>query len=106
MMATEETKNTQEKIYNVDAAFEVLYREGITTSVQGVRRFLREGELIGERSEYLKEGWRIRESDLNRFIEERRQKDPRVAIIADLKRKIAKLEEENRKLKEQLEHER
>lgn len=56
--------------YTVNEAFEILKREGVTKSVQVIRRWLRSGELKGTRASR-KEGWKIKKSDLQTFIDTR-----------------------------------
>ncbi|WLR44440.1 helix-turn-helix domain-containing protein (plasmid) [Bacillus carboniphilus] len=55
---------------NIDEVFERLQELKITTNKESVRRWLRQGKIKGEiRSK--KEGWFVRESDLQEFIESR-----------------------------------
>ena len=58
-------------IYTVDEAFKMLKQYGITTHIESVRRWLRNGTIKGIPPTTKKEGWRIREEDLQRFIESR-----------------------------------
>lgn len=58
-------------MYTVDEAFEILERNKITTSKESVRRWLREGVIKANPPATRKQGWRISEDALNRFIAER-----------------------------------
>lgn len=60
-------RNGAMKIYNIDEAFELLERSGITTHVASVRRWLRNGDLKGT-IESKRKGWEIKEKDLFDFI--------------------------------------
>ncbi|MFC7064238.1 hypothetical protein [Halobacillus seohaensis] len=57
--------------YNVDQALEKLKHYKITTHKESLRRWLRNGTLKGMAPTSRKEGWRINESDLWAFIQER-----------------------------------
>lgn len=57
--------------YTVSAALERLKQEGITESIQVLRRWLRSGKLKGTRASR-KEGWKIEKSDLQLFIDTRK----------------------------------
>ncbi|MDQ0268533.1 hypothetical protein [Cytobacillus purgationiresistens] len=57
------------KMYGVNEVFAVLKDNKITTNIESVRRWLREGALEGEASNSRKEGWKISEEALQRFLE-------------------------------------
>lgn len=58
-----------ERYYNVHEVLNILRKHYVTYSLQMVTRFIRDGKLKAERSEYRKEGYRIKESDLYDFID-------------------------------------
>lgn len=58
-------------MYTVDEAFEILKRNKITTSKESVRRWLRDGVIEAAPPATRKQGWRIAEDALDRFIAER-----------------------------------
>jgi hypothetical protein len=64
--------NTVGNQYNVYEALRVLQEHFITSSIQMVARWIREGKLLGSRTENRKDGYLIDEDDLYRFIEERK----------------------------------
>lgn len=59
------------KHYNVNEAFKLLKANKITTQKESVRRWLRQGTIQGVPPASRKEGWLIREDDLNTFISSR-----------------------------------
>ena len=59
------------KVYSVDEAFELLKQNKITTNKESVRRWLRQGVIIGIAPTSKKEGWNIPEENLNEFIRNR-----------------------------------
>lgn len=59
------------KLYDVNEAFELLKTNKITTQKESVRRWLRQGTIQGIEPNSRKEGWLIREDDLNTFISSR-----------------------------------
>ncbi|MFB4166154.1 hypothetical protein ACE1TI_20765 [Alteribacillus sp. JSM 102045] len=59
------------KMYSVEEAFDVLKSYKITTHIESVRRWLRNGTIQGEPPRSRKEGWRISEEDLYAFIRDR-----------------------------------
>lgn len=58
-------------MYSVDEAFETLNDLKITTNKESVRRWLRNGDIIGIPPTSRKEGWKITEDELNEFIKKR-----------------------------------
>lgn len=58
-------------MYNVEDAFSLLKTYKITTHMESVRRWLREGTIKGIPPKSRKEGWLIREDDLYAFIRSR-----------------------------------
>lgn len=54
--------------YTVDDAFEILKEYKITTHKESVRRWLRNGDLKGQRHSSRKAGWMIYKADLFEFI--------------------------------------
>lgn len=59
------------KSYNVFEATKLLDKHYVTDSIKMVTRWIRNGELVGSRSNNRKEGYLIDEEDLLEFIEER-----------------------------------
>ncbi|WP_240378137.1 hypothetical protein [Bacillus piscicola] len=59
------------KMYSVEEAFEILKAYKITTHMESVRRWLRNGTIQGEAPLSRKEGWRISEDALYSFIRDR-----------------------------------
>lgn len=86
----------------VEEAFYILQQEGITHSIQMVRRWLREGKINGICTPNRKEGWHIPKHELAVFIESR---DTHVGLkqtINHLTEEIKRLTQENETLKLQL----
>ena len=86
----------------VEEAFHILQREGITSSIQMVRRWLREGKIKGIRTPNRKEGWHIPKRELNLFIESRDTHAGLKQTITRLTAVIEHLTQENETLKQQL----
>lgn len=63
------------KHYDVNEAFDLLKANKITTQKESVRRWLRQGTIQGITPASRKEGWLIREDDLNTFISSRLPND-------------------------------
>jgi hypothetical protein len=60
------------KIYSVDEAFLILQHNKITSHKESVKRWLRQGKLLGQKGGGPKKnGWIIQEEDLHAFIKER-----------------------------------
>lgn len=55
----------------MDQAFEILHKNKITTNKESVRRWLRTGVIKGIAPASRKDGWKITESDLQVFIQQR-----------------------------------
>jgi regulator of replication initiation timing len=72
-------------------ALERLKEAGVTSSIQVLRKWVREGQIKAKKSHFKKEGYRIHEEDLERFIEERNP----------LYKEVKRLREENRNLKQE-----
>jgi hypothetical protein len=60
-----------DKLYTLNETFDVLKKYKITTHKESVRRWLREGALVGIQPTSKKSGWRVREEDLNQFIQKK-----------------------------------
>lgn len=56
----------------VEQAYEVLKEEGLTTSLEIVRRWIRQGKLKATQWESRYEGYRISREDLQKFILEKK----------------------------------
>lgn len=63
------------KIYTVQTAFDLLKTYKLTTHIETVRRWLREGNIKGIPPKSRKEGWMIQERDLLAFIQSRMPDD-------------------------------
>ena len=59
------------KMYSVQEAFEILKENKITSNIESVRRWLRQGKIKGIAPKSRKDGWKILESDLQNFMKER-----------------------------------
>ncbi|MEK6190578.1 MAG: hypothetical protein N2A99_06275, partial [Carnobacterium alterfunditum] len=60
------------KVYSVDEAFLILQHNKITSHKESVKRWLRQGKLLGQKGGGPKKnGWIIQEEDLHAFIKER-----------------------------------
>lgn len=57
-----------ERIYTVTEAFELLKAYKVTSNIESVRRWLRQGEIEGIMPASRKEGWKVSQSALDRFI--------------------------------------
>lgn len=62
-------------MYTVEDAFNLLKSYKITTHMESVRRWLREGKIKGVPPKSRKEGWLIQEDDLMHFIQRRMPDD-------------------------------
>ncbi|CDO05227.1 Helix-turn-helix domain protein [Oceanobacillus picturae] len=62
-------------VYTVDQALELLKKYKITTHKESLRRWLRNGRIKGISPTSRKEGWRINEEDLWRFIQSQLPED-------------------------------
>jgi hypothetical protein len=58
-------------MYSVDEVFELLKTYKITTHKESVRRWLRQGLIRGIAPSSRKEGWKIPQEELNRFVKQR-----------------------------------
>lgn len=56
------------RFYNTSDAFEILKKEGITTNIQVLRRYLQNGDIPGAERASKKTGWSIPEEGLKAFI--------------------------------------
>jgi hypothetical protein len=86
----------------VEEAFHILQREGITHSIQMVRRWLRDGKIMGIRTPNRKEGWHIPKHELDVFIESRDTHAGLKKTINRLTAEIERLTQENETIKLQL----
>ena len=60
------------KVYSVEEAFLILQHNKITSNKESLKRWLRQGKLLGEKGGGPKKnGWIIQEKDLRTFIQER-----------------------------------
>jgi hypothetical protein len=60
------------RIYSVDEAFTILHNNKITSNKESVKRWLRQGKLMGTKGGGPKKnGWIIREDDLRVFLQDR-----------------------------------
>lgn len=59
------------KEYSAEEVFEVLKDYKITSHIESVRRWLRQGALEGIAPTSRKEGWKVTQESLDRFLEER-----------------------------------
>ena len=87
----------------VKDAFGILNDHHIGCSEQMLRRWLRQGRLKGTRSENRKEGWRICEIELYRFMESLQWEGTAYEEGIDAATKIKRLLEEITELKLQIE---
>lgn len=60
-----------ERVYTVNETFDVLKANKITSNIESVRRWLRQGELEGIAPTSRKEGWKVTQTALNAFLTER-----------------------------------
>ena len=86
----------------VEEAFHILQQEGITHSIQMVRRWLRKGKMKGISSPNRKEGWHIPKHELAMFIESKNTHADLKQTITHLTAEIERLTHENEALKQQL----
>jgi cell division septum initiation protein DivIVA len=80
-------------------ALERLKAAGITDSIQVLRKWVREEQIKAEKSSNRKEGYRIDEIDLERFIQKR---NPLYAEVKQLRQENAQLKAEIEHLKQQI----
>lgn len=80
---------------SVDLALEKLHKAGIEMKRQGLTRYLRTGEILGQppRPDYPKEGWVVDVDSLQEFI------DLKTMSVNELRLLVKKLQEENLQLK-------
>ncbi|EAD5894994.1 hypothetical protein EZL50_15800, partial [Listeria monocytogenes] len=60
-----------ERVYSVNETFDVLKANKITSNIESVRRWLRQGEIEGVAPTSRKEGWKVTHEALERFLAER-----------------------------------
>lgn len=60
-----------ERLYTVQEVFEVLQTNKITSHIESVRRWLRQGKIEGVAPVRKKDGWKVTQSALDRFLAER-----------------------------------
>lgn len=60
-----------ERVYSVNETFDVLKANKITSNIESVRRWLRQGEIEGIAPTSRKEGWKVTHEALERFLAER-----------------------------------
>lgn len=56
------------KVYGVNEVYEILKQNKITSNIESVRRWLREGTIEGIEPRSRKEGWKVTEDALNDFL--------------------------------------
>lgn len=61
----------EERTYTVNEAFDVLKANKITSNIESVRRWLRQGEIEGIAPTSRKEGWKVTHEALERFLADR-----------------------------------
>ena len=61
----------EERTYTVNETFDVLKANKITSNIESVRRWLRQGEIEGIAPTSRKEGWKVTHEALERFLAER-----------------------------------
>lgn len=64
-----------ERLYTVQEVFEVLQTNKITSNIESVRRWLRQGKIEGVVPARKKDGWKVTQSALDRFLAERLPED-------------------------------
>jgi len=75
-----EVERMEDRILNAHEALKILKSHYITDNIQMVSRYIREGRLYAERASR-KDGYKIKESDLYRFIEDERPMLPSIIYI-------------------------
>lgn len=60
-----------DRVYTVNETFNVLKANKITSNIESVRRWLRQGKLEGIAPTSRKEGWKVTQTALNAFLAER-----------------------------------
>ena len=61
----------KERTYTVNETFEVLKEYKVTSNVESVRRWLRDGTIKGIAPTSRKEGWKVTQTDLDAFLTDR-----------------------------------
>lgn len=61
----------KERTYTVNETFEVLKEYKVTSNVESVRRWLRDGTIKGIAPSSRKEGWKVTQTDLDAFLTDR-----------------------------------
>lgn len=56
------------KVYGVNEVYKILKQNKITSNIESVRRWLREGTIKGIAPRSRKEGWKVTEDALNDFL--------------------------------------
>lgn len=96
-------------MYTVQDVVERLEAEGITSSKQVVQRWLREGKIEAEKPQRRKDGYRVSEGSLERFIASWKEKHTKrtaaeyEAEIQRIKEELERSHAENTQLREELE---
>ncbi|PWK16045.1 helix-turn-helix domain-containing protein [Tumebacillus permanentifrigoris] len=86
--------------YTVEQAFEILKKHGITESIQTVRRWLREGTLIGQSpGDHRQIGWKVNHDDLMAFIATRQPVSAFADIVEGITAELGALRNENNALR-------
>lgn len=92
------------KVYTVAEVFEILENLKITSNIESVRRWLREGKIKGIAPVKRKEGWTVTKEDLDSFIAERMPINFNATIVVNESPsdEVAELRERLRVVSEQL----
>src|SRR5699024_10288591 len=78
--------------YDVAEAFAILKKNKITTSEESVRRWLRQGMIQGVAPASRKEGWLVREDNLQAFIRSRLPENITTNDVKEMDREIIRTE--------------
>lgn len=60
-----------ERFYTVQEVFDILATNKVTSNIESVRRWLRQGKLVGIAPKSRKEGWQIPHTELMKFLDQR-----------------------------------
>ena len=60
-----------ERFYTVQEVFDILTTNKVTSNIESVRRWLRQGKLVGIAPKSRKEGWQISHTELMKFLDQR-----------------------------------
>ena len=71
------------KVYGVNEVYEILKQNIITSNIESVRRWLREGTIKGISPRSWKEGWKVTEDALHDFLATRLPNKTNDALIKE-----------------------